>query len=213
ATSRRALERRYRLLPYLYTLFREAHDTGMPIARPLFFLDPADPALRSEDDAFLLGDNLLLIPDLTPSGDRRPALPSDFETGWRRFGFGDLDDTDLPEMYLRAGSIVPSGPVLQHTGEKFLDPLTLLVALNADGHAAGTLYEDAGEGWEFRDGEYRLTTYEAVTEGTSILVRATKREGRWTAPTRAVRVRILLPDGRELEGVGRENEDITVPLN
>ncbi|QKK08826.1 MAG: DUF5110 domain-containing protein [Planctomycetota bacterium] len=213
ATCRRALERRYRLLPYLYTLFREAHMTGMPIVRPLFFLDPTDPALRSEDDAFLLGGDLLIVPDLTLNSDRRPALPADFETGWTRFGFDDLDDPDLPEMYLRAGSIVPSGPVLQHTGEKFLDPMTLLIALDEDGHASGTLYEDAGEGWEFRDGEFRLTTYEAITEGDSILVRATKREGRWTAPTRAVRVRILLPDGRELEGTGRENEDITIPLN
>lgn len=54
-TCRLALQRRSRLLPYLYTLAREASLTGLPIARPLFFADPADPALRDMDDAFLLG--------------------------------------------------------------------------------------------------------------------------------------------------------------
>ncbi len=212
ATCRRALERRYRLLPYFYTLFHEAHVSGMPIIRPLFFLDPADPALRSEDDAFLLGGDLLVVPALTPNRDRRPALPADFATAWRAFGFGDLDDPDLPELYLRAGSIVPSGPVLQYTGEKFLDPLTLLIALDEDGTATGTLYEDLGDGWEFRDGEYRLTTFSAVKEGASVVVRATNREGRWTAPTRAVQVRLIMPDGRELTGTGRANEDIVIGL-
>jgi len=46
---RRALERRYLLLPYFYTLFYEAHVTGLPVARPLFFADPADEKLRKED--------------------------------------------------------------------------------------------------------------------------------------------------------------------
>lgn len=213
ATCRRALERRYRLMPYLYTLFYEAHTSGMPIVRPLFFLDPADPALRSEDDAFLLGADLMVVPSLTPNHDRRPALPAGFATEWREFGFNDTVDEHLPKLYLRSGSIVPSGPVMQHTDETFLDPLILLVALDEDGSAAGTLYEDLGDGWEFRDGEYRMTTYEAVREGSAVLVRATDRAGRWTAPTRNIRVRLIMPDGRELTGGGPENEDIMIRLD
>ncbi|HZW10050.1 MAG TPA: TIM-barrel domain-containing protein [Phycisphaerales bacterium] len=210
ATCRRALERRYRLIPYLYTLFREAHDTGMPIVRPLFFLDPADPALRSEDDAFLLGGDVLVVPALTQEGDRAPALPRDFGAAWRALDFGDAGDPDLPRLYARAGSIVPTGPVEQHTGERPLDPLELVVALDDSGSARGTLYEDFGDGWEFRDGEYRLTTYEAVAEADAVYVRATRRDGRWNAPQRALRVRLLMRDGTELRASGRENEDIVL---
>ena len=61
-TPRIALERRYRLLPYFYTLFYEAHKTGVPGMEPVFFADPKDLRLRSEQQAFLLGDNVLVIP-------------------------------------------------------------------------------------------------------------------------------------------------------
>ncbi|MBN1456772.1 MAG: hypothetical protein JW912_02855, partial [Sedimentisphaerales bacterium] len=51
-SCRTALERRYRLLPYLYTLFYNSSITGLPVMRPVFFADPDDPELRDEDDAF-----------------------------------------------------------------------------------------------------------------------------------------------------------------
>jgi alpha-glucosidase len=60
ATCRLALNRRSRLMPYLYTLFREASLTDVPVARPVFFADPKDAALRDVDDCFLLGPDLLI---------------------------------------------------------------------------------------------------------------------------------------------------------
>jgi len=60
-----AMSRRYILLPYIYSLFYTAHKTGLPVARPLFFIDPIDPELRAEDRAFLLGDNLLVVADVS----------------------------------------------------------------------------------------------------------------------------------------------------
>ena len=61
--SRMALERRYVLLPYYYTLLHEASETGMPIMRPVFFADPKDTLLRAEEQAFLIGENLLVVPE------------------------------------------------------------------------------------------------------------------------------------------------------
>ncbi|MBC7835448.1 MAG: alpha-glucosidase [Phycisphaerales bacterium] len=162
-TCKFALQRRYRLMPYLYTLFYESHKTGMPIARPLFFADPKDPALRSEDDAFLLGNDVLVVAKVTPRGDRAVAVPAG---DWRRVEIvdGDLDDPNLPELYIREGAIVPLGPIVEHTGEEWGDrPLTLLVALDENGSAQGTLYDDFGDGWGLRNGVFNLLTITATT--------------------------------------------------
>lgn len=207
-TCRLAIERRYRLMPYYYTLFHEASRTGLPVARPVFFADPRDPALRSEDDAFLLGDDVLIAPQLVPSRDRVAVMPRGI---WREFDFADGDDPDLPGMYLRGGSVVPAGPVMQHVDEKPLDPLTLLVCLDEHGFASGVLYEDAGDGYGYLEGEYLLTTYVAERSGGDVVVRIAAEEGRMPRPARRVVVR-LFTDGGEFRAQGRDGAQITVRL-
>ena len=51
--AKEAIELKYRLLPYIYTYAREAHDTGLPIMRPLFLEYPADMETFSTDGQFL----------------------------------------------------------------------------------------------------------------------------------------------------------------
>lgn len=219
ATARRALERRYRLMPYLYTLFREASLTGLPVARPVFFADPVDPALRSEDDAFMLGSGVLVAAQIQPARDRLVALPRPIDgVAWREFDFPGFDgvrdskDPDQPGLYLKPGTIVPTGPVMEFVDEKPLDPLTLIVCLDADGRATGTLYEDAGTGWGYRDGDYLQTTYAARRSGETVRVRIIAAEGDRARPERTVVVRLLLPDGREVTGSGTDGVGITVNL-
>ena len=208
ATARRALERRYRLLPYLYTLFREAHTTGLPVSRPVFFADPKDPSLRAVDHAFLLGSDLLVVARVSPDG---PAPNPLAGRGWQELDLGDAGDADLPQLFLRPGAIVPLGPVMQHTGEKPLDPLTLLVALGADGRAAGALYEDAGDGFGYRAGEYLVTRYEAVLKGRRVVLRVAGQEGRWSRPRRALEVRVVTPTG-VVAATGRDGRRLKVRL-
>ncbi|MCC6659670.1 MAG: alpha-glucosidase [Phycisphaerales bacterium] len=159
---RLALERRYRLLPYLYTLFHEASTTGMPIARPLFFADPADPVLRSADDSFLLGQNLLVRARVAEEGSCRAPYPPGL---WKPVEIvGDSTTTtahpDLPDLCIRAGAIIPLGPIRRHVGESPDGPLTLMVCPDARGNAAGTLYEDPGDGPPDAPA-HRLTTFTA----------------------------------------------------
>ncbi|GAB4383137.1 MAG: glycoside hydrolase family 31 protein [Phycisphaerales bacterium] len=219
ATARRALERRYRLIPYLYTLFADASRTGLPIVRPTFFADPTDQALRSEDDSFLLGGDLLVVTQMQPARDRVVAMPRPVQgVAWRRFDFESFDggrdskDPDQPKLFARPGSIIPTGPVMEFVDEKPLDPLMLIVCLDADGKATGRLYEDAGDGWEYLDGQYLETTYEAVREGSDVVVRIVREEGHMPRATRSVRVRVLLPDGREALGEARDGDEVHVHL-
>jgi len=207
ATSRRALERRYRLMPYLYTLFEECADDGMPIARPLFFADPADPALRSEDDAFLLGPDLLVGVKVTPEADRVPVLPRPVDgVAWAEFDFPSFDggrdskDAELPKLYIRPGAIIATGPVHQHFGDRpdQRDELTLLVHPDANGEAEGELYEDAGEGFGYLMGEYLETEYEARVENGRVVVRIAGVEGKMDRPDRRVDVVVI---GSDMPGV------------
>lgn len=180
-TCRIALQRRYRLLPYLYTAFHEASMSGLPVARPLFFADPKDPALRSEDDAFLLGGDLMVVGRVTPLRDRAVALPQE---GWLPVSIveGDTDDADLPEIRIRRGSLVPIGPVVESTAGKPTGEYTLLVAFDDAGKASGTLYEDAGEGLEYQSGQYLLTKFEATKTDQGIKLNMISSEGKMTRP-------------------------------
>ncbi len=207
-TCRLALQRRYRLLPHLYTLMREASLTGLPPARPLFFVDPTDPALRDADDAFLLGDGLLVSCNTSPGRAPAPVLP---DGTWRAVSLveGDGADLDQPVLLVGGGHIVPLGPVVQSTGERPLDELELLVCLDDAGRAEGVLYEDSGDGFGYREGEYRLTCFTAESRDGEVVVSADVVEGNWPRAERTVTVR-LLTDGGDVVGTGSEAGPIVV---
>ena len=161
ASCKTSIQRRYRLMPYLYTLFEEASVTGLPVVRPVFFADPADLDLRQEDVAFMLGADLLVVPNVTQNAGSAPtpALPDGV---WRIIslvGEDSTTDVNQPDLRVRDGAIVPLGPVMEYTGELALDPLTLVVSLDAGGTAEGWLYEDDGEGYDYQTGDYRLARY------------------------------------------------------
>lgn len=55
-----AIRIRYMLLPYFYTLFREANTSGIPVLRPLWMEFPSDEATFKNDEAFMVGSALLV---------------------------------------------------------------------------------------------------------------------------------------------------------
>ena len=191
-TARLALERRYRLLPYIYTCFHAAAQTGLPVMRPLFFADPANPALRREEQAFLLGDDLLVQAAWANS----VAQPKGTWTPLSLVA-GDTADPLQAQLFIRGGSILPVGRVIQHTGERSDDPLSLLVCFDAQGRATGQLYEDDGDGFGYRSGNYRLATYHATRRADGTAEIKMETEGHWPLPTdRAVQVQVIEPSGK-----------------
>lgn len=200
ATCRRGLERRYRLMPYMYTLFRESSLNGMPIIRPTFFADPADPALRSEDDSFLLGSDLLVVTKATPVGDRVSVMPAAVDgVEWAEFDFPDYEsgrdskDKNLPNLYIRPGAIIPSAPVTQHFGDRpdSRDELTLIVHLHSSGYASGWMYEDEGEGFGYLMGEYSIMEFTAYEGEDDVLVRVQPADGNIKYPERKITARVI----------------------
>ncbi|MGB5368302.1 MAG: TIM-barrel domain-containing protein [Polyangiales bacterium] len=193
--SRLALARRYRLLPYLYTLFHDAATTGLPVVRPLFFADAADLSLREEDHAFLLGGDVLVQPQLSKAGTHAFALPKGH---WRSFALAGEDpvaEPAHPVLCLRDGAILPVGPGGQTSDEAFEGPLTLIVSLDHGGQASGHLYEDAGDGFGYLEGDYLRTTYRAVLRDGVVEIGIAQQEGQRPHPARALHVELLTDAG------------------
>ncbi|MFN9132138.1 MAG: TIM-barrel domain-containing protein [Phycisphaerales bacterium] len=222
-TCRQAIERRYRLMPYIYTTFREAHLTGVPMMQPLFFADPADTRLHGEDDAFLVGPDLMVSTQPVFERTRQPMRPRMYPgapaglDNWMRVGFtgfagDDNANLDLPELYLRPGAIVPTGPVEEFTAQLPLNPLTLLINLDQNGGATGKLYEDAGDGYGYMTGDYLLTTYTAQRSGDSVTVQIAATEGSRARLSRPMNVRLFLHDGREITASGTDGQPLTITI-
>ncbi|MGV9905878.1 glycoside hydrolase family 31 protein [Streptomyces sp. NPDC003388] len=185
--ARGALLERRRLLPYFVTLAYLARRTGAPYVRPLWWGAPEDRALRDCEDAFLLGDHLLVAPVLGPGGEGRAVrLPRgrwyDTVTEEAFEGPGRVRlDTPLSRIPVlaRAGAVVP---VRGADGA-----LELEVWAPVQGRTGGGLVvQDAGDGWA----EPEIERYTARRQGRRVVVTREREDGAAEPPHR-VRVRGL----------------------
>lgn len=171
------LELRYRMLPYLYSAVRESCETGLPIIRALWLHYPDDAVAVARGDQYLWGRDVLVAPVVGKGATSRTLyLPKgdwyDFWTEAKQEGSREVRrDVDLATMplYVRAGSMLPFGPVKQYTGERVDEPLTFVIYPGVDG--AYTLYEDDGATFNYRRGEW------------------TKTEAKWNDETRRLSLR------------------------
>jgi alpha-glucosidase (family GH31 glycosyl hydrolase) len=157
---RKYLDLRYRLMPYTYTVVREAHDTGLPVMRGLWVHYADDPRAVERSDEYLWGRDILVAP-VTERGatSRALYLPRglwyDFWTEQpiegQRVIIRPVDLASMP-LYVRAGSILPFGSVNQYALQKAEQPLTFAIYSGADGEF--TLYEDDGASFNCEKGEF-----------------------------------------------------------
>jgi alpha-glucosidase len=205
--ARTAIERRYRLLPYFYTLFYEASLSGMPVMRPVFFADFKDISLRKEDQAFLLGSDLLIIPKWA----KTPSLPGG---KWRTIsivGEDSKNDTYQPDIKIREGAIIPLCNIQQNTTHYSIDTLTLLISLDENGSATGKMYFDSGEGFGYLNGDYALLRFSAEKTADKISINTTIDKGRMKISDLHVQVE-LISDDRTIKTTGTFNKPIIIKL-
>lgn len=152
---------RYRLLPYIYSLAGHAYHNDYTIMRGLVMDFPADENVVNIGDQYMFGPAFLVNPVYEfKARSREVYLPAD--AGWydlytgKYFKGGEKVKADAPldkmPVYVRAGSIIPTGPALQYTNEKPADELTIFVYTGKDGDF--TLYEDEGVNYNYEDGSY-----------------------------------------------------------
>jgi alpha-glucosidase (family GH31 glycosyl hydrolase) len=157
---RKYLELRYRMLPYLYSAVHECTQTGMPVMRALWLHYPDDPRAVACSDQYFWGRNILAAPVLAKDATTRNVyLPRgtwfDFWTGQKSDGSREVErtvDLETIPLYVRAGTILPLGPVKQYTAEHVDEPIQLSIYPGADG--SFLLYEDDGISFNYRKGEW-----------------------------------------------------------
>ncbi|MBQ7971572.1 MAG: DUF5110 domain-containing protein, partial [Clostridia bacterium] len=154
-----ALRLRHRLLPYLYTMNVRAHRELLPLVQPMYYSHPERDAAYAVKNQYWFGDQIIVTP-ITQKADPacgrgkvRAWLPegvwTDLFTGTVYEGGQMIDlyrDLSSIPVLCKAGAILPMGE-----GEK----MELTVCPGVDN--AFTLYEDAGDGFGYRKGEYATT--------------------------------------------------------
>ncbi|KAF1721833.1 TIM-barrel domain-containing protein [Pseudoxanthomonas wuyuanensis] len=152
---------RYTLLPYIYTLAGDTYHRDGSMMRGMAMDFPGDAKVRDINDQYLFGPAFLVAPVTEfKATSRQVYLPAG--TSWIDFNSGQRYDggqtitaaaplTRMP-LFVRAGAIVPTGPVQQYVDEKADAPLTVVVYTGADGQFS--LYEDDGKGYGYEKGEF-----------------------------------------------------------
>jgi alpha-glucosidase len=194
--SRRAIELRYRLLPYLYNAFRETSETGVPVMRALVLEFPDDPEALAQDYEFLFGPDLLVAPVYKDDEREWPVyLPRgawyDFWTDRRYQGPGRFvvpAPLERIPIFVRAGAIIPTQQVVQYTDQAPIDPLTLDIYPDRDSRRS--YYEDDGITFEYRRGASMTQEFRAAWAGGRIEINISARNGAYNPPARSLVLRI-----------------------
>jgi len=200
--ARQAIELRYRLLPYFYTLAHRAHRRGEPWWRPLLFDFPDQADLYAIEDQIMIGPQMMIAPIRAPGLKRRlvelpPGVWYDFRSG-ARIGVGPaalVMDAPLGAMpvLVRGGSIITLGNVRQSTAEPLGE---LMLEIYPDDEAEGfwTLIEDDGESFEYQDGALAETDCRIAPLSQGAVFALAARRGDYRPAPRTLILRLHLPE-------------------
>ncbi len=207
---RKAIDLRYRLIPYYYSLAHQTFETGLPLMRPLVMEFPHDAQVANMSDEWMMGSSLLAAPILTPIGKRTVYFPVDtwypFESNVPIKGKRTIQVTvglDGIPLYVRAGTILPLAPPILHTSQLPGGTLDLQIYPGRD--ATFTLTEDDGETTNYLSGQTRRTTFQ-WNDATGQLTWIISGDYDGTNVFKSFHVTVFNPHGK-LEGSGMLNSN------
>jgi alpha-glucosidase (family GH31 glycosyl hydrolase) len=190
---------RFSLVPYIYSCYRVHNQTGVPLVRPLPLEYQSDTMTYNKEDEYCFGDFFLVAPVqqqgtvsrsvYLPEGTWYDYWQENKYTGKQTISFSTAP-LQLP-LFIKAGAIIPRQPDMSYTGQKVCDPLIVDV-FPATTASTFTLYEDAGDGYNYENGDYCETKYDAIgsTTGSSFTVNARVKPGAYTPASRSYLLRI-----------------------
>ncbi|WP_075342062.1 glycoside hydrolase family 31 protein [Tenacibaculum agarivorans] len=176
--TRKYVELRYQLLPYLYTMFWEYAEFGIPMLKSLVLFDQHDPQTHYRTDEFVFGNQILVCPIQEPnSKGRRMYIPrGHWYNYWtREYVTGGLEkwvdaDLDIIPIFIKEGAIVPKYPIQQYVGEKKIDKLKLEAYFKLGNKEVSKVYEDAQDGYDYTKGRYSLRTLSFTGKENELII-------------------------------------------
>ena len=192
---------RYALMPYIYTACRQAYDTGVSLCRPLYYDWPEESNAYQFEDEYMFGDDILVAPVVTPTGDdgkasRRTWLPEGrwFDVCRNAVVDGNRIVTDSytqeeTPYFFRAGAVIVNNPPMLNLNTR-PDRLILKVVPGADGSA--TLYEDEGDTQGYQEGVFTQTRL--VHKGNTLTIEPRQGQFPGMPGQRAYTVEFLATD-------------------
>jgi alpha-glucosidase len=175
--NRTFIELRYRLLPYLYSVFWEHHRYGFPILRPMVMLEQHELKNHYREDEFTFGDKILVCPVLEQGAiSRMVYLPVG---QWYNYWTNELlsggseqhieASIETMPLFIKAGSVIPEYPVMQYVGEKNVQEVMLNVYF-ADYEVNSFFFEDHGDTYAFEQGIYSEKKFIVKGDSNSLLI-------------------------------------------
>ncbi|QGK73880.1 glycoside hydrolase family 31 protein [Flavobacterium sp. SLB02] len=195
--TRKFVSLRYQLLPYLYTMFWQYIEEGIPMLKPLVYYDQEDTQTHYRNDEFIFGNQILVCPILEPNAvGRRMYIPrgewynywtNEFATGGREV-WVDTKFDEIP-LFVKAGAIIPKYPVQQYVGELEFDELTLDLYFK-NGKEKSVVYEDAQDGYDYKKGRYSFLSFSTIGKEKELIVQLHK-EGKYDTPYSKYKINLI----------------------
>ncbi|XP_010906080.1 probable glucan 1,3-alpha-glucosidase [Elaeis guineensis] len=224
ALIREAVHVRYSLLPYYYTLFREASVSGIPVMRPLWLEFPADKETYNNGEAFMVGPSLL-VQGIYEERQKSVSVYLPAGQSWYNLRNGvsyaggvshklEVSEDSIP-TFQRAGTIIPRKDRFRRSSTQMVnDPYTLVIALNGSFAAEGELYVDDGKTYDFEQGAYIHRRFIfADLKLTSVNIHPANLGGKFPSDCVIERIVLLgLPSGAKKAVIEPGNREANVEL-
>lgn len=204
---REMLNLRYQLMPYIYSETSKIK-TGSTFMRPLVMDFQNDEKAVSQPYEYMFGQSLLVAP-VTEFGvtDWKVYLPkgSKWYNFWseKSFDGGQEVKVNAPlnqiPLFVKAGSIIPFGPLVQSTNEKKWDKLEIRIYEGADGNF--TLYEDEGDNYNYEKGAYSQIKFEWKNAQKQLAVSDLKGQFKGMLKERTFNIVLISKEGKSQKAI------------
>ena len=169
---------RYTLMPYIYSEAAQVTFNGSTIMRPFVFDFPGDEEALKQNGSYMFGKSILVSPVMDGGVSEWKVYLPENQAGWYDWWTGEKADggqyitaeVDIrtTPVYVKGGSIIPTGPDKQYVAEKVDGSVVMNIYPGAD--ATFTLYEDEGINYDYEKGAYSTICMDWDEESRSFTI-------------------------------------------